>query len=131
MISSHRQIPLAFSLLSAGHAAELPDDGYALLDTNALLTKGRSGCLAFVVTGDSMREGLLPGYIVVIDPNREPRNGDAVAVSVDNETCVKIFCRERQGLYLVPQNSDYPIKEIRPTDSLHILGVVTGHLAIY
>lgn len=130
MISSHRHIPIAFSLLSAGHAVEI-DDGYTLLDTNALLTKGRDGCLAFIVTGDSMREGLLPGFIVVIDPNREPRNGDAVAVSVNNELCVKIFERQAQRLYLVPQNGDYPVREVRPVDALHILGVVTGHLALY
>lgn len=131
MSASHQAIPLAFSLLSAGPAVEIDGDGYALLDTNFLLTGGRDGCLAFIVTGDSMQPDIHPGFIVVIDPHKEPRNGDAVAVSINNETCVKIFEREQQRLYLVPRNSEYPIKEIRPTDSVHILGVVTGHLSVY
>ena len=131
MPTSQQAIPLALSLLSAGPAVELHDDGYVLLDTNLLLTGGRDGCLAFIVTGDSMRDDIQPGYVVVIDPNREPRNGDAVAVCINNETCVKIFEREQQRLYLVPKNGEYPTREVRADDSLHILGVVVGHLAIY
>lgn len=128
--SLSRQIPLAFSLLSAGPAAQV-DDGYSLLDLNALVTQGREGCLAFVVTGDSMRDDILPGYIVFIDPNREPRNGSTVAVSVNNETCIKLFEREQQRLYLVPKNGEFPTKEVKPSDNFHILGVVTSHLAVY
>lgn len=131
MPTSHKAIPLAYSLLAAGPAVELHDDGYVLLDTNQLLTGGREGCLAFIVTGDSMRDDIQPGYIIVIDPNKEPKNGDAVAVSINNETCVKIFERTEQRLYLVPKNGDYPTREVKASDSLHILGVVTGHISIY
>lgn len=128
--SLSRQIPLAFSLLSAGPAAEM-DEGYALLDVNALITQGREGCVAFVVTGDSMRPDILPGYIVFIDPNREPLNGNTVAVSVNNETCIKLFEQDQRRLYLVPKNGDYPITEVKASDSFHILGVVMSHLAVY
>lgn len=131
MPNSHRAIPLAFSFLSAGHAVEIQDDGYALLDVNELISGGREGFLAFIVTGDSMRGDILPGYIVFIDPNREPRNGDTVAVSINGETCIKVFERTATQLYLVPKNADYQAREVRPSDTLHILGVVTSHLSVY
>lgn len=130
MSHSQRHIPLADSLLSAGHAVEIAD-GYALLDINELLTGGREGCLALVVTGESMKEDIFPGSIVVIDPHKEPQNGDAVAVSINNETCVKLFERHKQRLYLVPKNPDYPVREVKATDALHILGVVLSHFAVY
>lgn len=129
--SPSKPIPLAHALLSAGSAIALSDDGYTLLDINFLVSGGREGCLAFVVTGDSMQEDIHEGFIVFIDTNREPRNGDTVAVSVNNETCIKIFEREQQRLYLVPKNDDYPTREVKPSDSFHILGVVTSHLAVY
>ena len=129
--SQSRHIPLAYSLLSAGPAVEIHDDGYALLDLNALVTRGREGCVAFVVTGDSMRSDILPGYIVFIDTNAQPNNGDTVAVNVNGQNCIKIFQHSAQRLYLVPRNNDYPALEIRPSDDLHVLGVVTSHLAVY
>lgn len=130
MSHSHRRIPLAHSLLSAGAAVEI-DDGYALLDVNALITQGRDDFLAFVVTGDSMREDILPGNIVFIDPHREPQNGDVVAVNINGANCIKIFEREHQRLYLVPKNGDFAPREVKPSDNFHLLGVVTSHLAVY
>jgi SOS-response transcriptional repressor LexA len=132
MSKSHgKLIPLAFATLSAGSPAP-HDDGYALLDLNEMLTGGHEGSvIAYVVTGESMREDILPGYIVFINTFREPRNGDTVAVSINNETCIKIFERDRHRLYLVPKNDGFPTREIRPTDTFHLIGVVTSHLAVY
>jgi SOS-response transcriptional repressor LexA len=128
--SSSKPIPLAYSLLSAGPAVEI-DDGYALLDVNKLISGGREGCVAFVVTGESMREDILPGYIVFVDTNKEARSGDTVVVSINGEICVKILKHEQQRLYLVPKNGSYPVREVQPSDSFHILGVANGHLAVY
>lgn len=131
-VSTHspsKPIPLAYGLLSAGPAVMLTDDGYALLDLNFLVSGGREGCLAFVVTGDSMKPDIHQGNLVFIDTNREPRNGDFVAVSINNETCIKRFEREQQRLYLVPANGEYPTREVKANDSFHVLGVVTSHFA--
>lgn len=129
--SHGKLIPLAYSLLSAGPAVEMTDDGYALLDVNALITGGREGWLSFIVTGDSMRADILPGYIVFCDSYAEPQNGDTVAVNINGENCIKIFERTERRLRLVPKNGDFPSREVTPDDSLHILGVVRRHLAMY
>lgn len=128
--SASKPIPLAHSLISAGAGAEL-DEGYSLLDLNMWLTGNRDGFLAVVITGDSMRPNIEPGYLVVVDTYREPKNGDTVVVSVNNETCVKVFQQEQQRLYLVPKNGDYPVREVKPSDNFRILGVATAHFAIY
>lgn len=130
MPHSHQQMPLAHSLLSAGQAAEVYDDGYTLLDINALITGGREGFLAFIITGDSMREDILPGSVVFIDPYREPKNGDTVAVTINGQNCIKIFERSER-LYLVPRNVEYEPQEVRSSDELYILGVVKAHLAVH
>lgn len=127
---SRAKIPLANTLLSAGPAA-VCDDGYVMLDVNAILTGNREGCLALVVTGDSMRDDIQPGYIVVIDPNQLPKNGDTIVANINGETCVKIFQQSDRRLFLVPKNNDYPVREVQPTDALHVIGVVRGHFAVY
>ena len=124
-----KQIPLAYSLLSAGPGVQVCDDGFALLDLNFLITGGRENFLAFVITGDSMREDIHPGNIVFVDPNAEPQNGDTVVVNINGENCIKIFERSVTRLYLVPMNDAYPTREVRPTDTFHVLGVVKSHLA--
>lgn len=128
--SRSNPIPLAYSLLSAGPGA-IVDEEYALLDLNALVTGGRDGCVAFVVTGDSMRADILPGYIVIVDTYREPKNGDTVVVNVNDQNCVKIFEHQTRGLYLVPKNGDFPTREVKPTDKFHVLGVLRSHIAVY
>jgi SOS-response transcriptional repressor LexA len=130
MIHSNRQTPLAFSLIPAGTAIEICEDGYGLLDVNALITNDRE-CFAFVVTGESMADDIHPGNIVFIDPNMEPRNGDIVAVNINGQNCIKIFARTDHKLYLVPKNGDYPVLEVKPTDTFHVLGVVKAHLAMH
>lgn len=128
--NSKHKIPLALSLLSAGPAVEIGED-YELLDINALVTRGREGFIAYPVTGDSMIEGIQPGSVVFVDPYAEPRNGSIVAASVNGAICVKTFQIRERKLYLVPQNTKYPSKEIREADNLHILGVVKGNLNLY
>ncbi|MGH9818519.1 MAG: LexA family protein [Pyrinomonadaceae bacterium] len=123
-------MPLALSMISAGPAAEAVED-YSLLDINELITNGREGFVAFEVTGNSMVENILPGYMIFVDAWAEPRNGDIIAAAVDDAICVKIFSNRANGLYLVSANRDYPPQEITAKDNFRIVGVVKGHLAVY
>jgi SOS-response transcriptional repressor LexA len=116
---------------SDGEGSTATADGHVMLDVNTLLTGNREGCLALVVTGDSERADIYPGYVVVIDPNLQPKNGDTVAAEIDGETCVTIFEQATRGLHLVPKNKEYPIREAQPINALHVLGVVRGHVAVY
>lgn len=127
---SKKLVPLAYSLLSAGDAAEVSDD-YELLDINEMITKGREGFIAYPITGDSMIAGIQPGSVVFVDPYCEPKNGDIVACCVNGRNNVKIFKRTSTHLYLVSANKKYSPKEVTARDSFHVLGVVRGNLTLY
>lgn len=128
---SRKRIPLATTLLSAGEAFEVSDD-HQMIDIAELITKGREGFVAFIVDGDSMVDDIHPGFIVFVDTWAQPKNGDIVATSVNDATSVKIFHQSPAGgLFLVPKNGKYKPRKIKPSDSLHVLGVIRGHMKVY
>lgn len=127
---SHKMIPLGTSAVSAGPAAWVAD-GYALIDVNDLITKGREGFLAVEVTGTSDVPYICPGYMAFVDTWAEPRNGSMVLALINGLACIKKFEHTERRLRLVSRNKEYKPVEITPRDDFHILGVVKGHLAVY
>ena len=82
------------------------------------------------VSGDSMIEALIgDGDKIIVDPSREPHNGDIVAAIVDNEWTVKYFYKRNGKVELVPANKNYPV--IFPKESLEIGGVVLSVIRKY
>lgn len=85
---------------------------------------------SLTVKGDSMiDEGIHEGDIVIIEREREPRNGDVVAAQVDGEWTVKYFQEKFGEITLVPANKNYPI--IKPRESLEVGGVVVSVIRKY
>ncbi len=122
-------IPISLSPISAGFGHEAGED-HGLLDINELITGGREGFAAYTVSGDSMVSHICPGNIIFVDTWSQPINGQIVAALVNGKISVKVFQRSHRGLYLVSKNPDYKTREIVPTDTLHILGVVKANLAL-
>lgn len=82
------------------------------------------------VSGDSMIDALIgDGDKIIVDPKREPYNGDIVAAIVDNEWTVKYFYRRNGRVELVPANKNYPM--IFAKESLEIGGVVISVIRKY
>jgi repressor LexA len=71
-----------------------------------LPSKEKGGDLyALEVKGDSMIDAMInDGDIVVMKPAREARNGEMVAVRVDDEYTLKYFFKEKDGYRLQPAN---------------------------
>ena len=128
--TSQKQIPLAFSAISAGLGAEISED-HELLDINQLVTRNREGFVSFTVTGNSMIEAIRPGDLVFVDTWKTAQSGDIIAACVNGLTCVKRMENRPQGLYLVSANSSYEPRQVTARDDLRVLGVVRGHLALY
>ncbi|HYK08150.1 MAG TPA: transcriptional repressor LexA [Candidatus Eisenbacteria bacterium] len=91
----------------------------------------RSGTIfSLTVKGDSMiDEGIHEGDIVIVEREREPRNGDVVAAQVDGEWTVKYYQNAYGEITLHPANKNYPI--ITPQESLEIGGVVVSVIRKY
>ena len=83
---------------------------------------------ALRVTGESMRDaGILPGDIVLVRQDPEPRNGEIVVAMIGDETTVKRFERQRGEIRLVPENPEFaPLIVTASSPTLRILGRVVG-----
>lgn len=66
------------------------------------------------------------GDIIILKPAQEVRNGEMVAVWLDerNETTLKYFYKEKDGFRLQPANPAYKPIMIKKTEPLEIKGKV-------
>jgi repressor LexA len=82
---------------------------------------------ALEVQGDSMIDAMInDGDIVILKPAEDARNGDMVAVWLNdkNETTLKYFYKERDGYRLQPANPTMKPIMIKKTEALEIKGKV-------
>lgn len=82
------------------------------------------------VSGDSMIEaGINPGDLVVIEEEREPKEGEIVVARVDGEFTLKYFYRKNGQVFLMPANKKY--QPIVPAENLEIFGIVVSVIRKY
>lgn len=82
---------------------------------------------ALQVQGDSMIDAMVnDGDIIILKPTQEARNGEMVAVWLNerNETTLKYFYKEKEGYRLQPANPAYKPILIKKNESLDIKGKV-------
>ncbi len=82
------------------------------------------------VTGRSMLgAGISPNDLVIVESEREPKNGDIVIAEVDGAWTMKYYQKRKNEIVLIPANKDYPI--IYPKQELKIGGVVVSVIKKY
>lgn len=71
---------------------------------------------ALKITGDSMMPTIPDNSIIIVDPMRQPENGQVVVVrqNGDTEATVKRLVVDGSKKYLKPDNERYPIMEVLP-----------------
>ncbi len=97
------------------------------IEVDPSLVKGSS--LALRVKGDSMKDaGIFSGDIAIVRLQNTAQNGDIVVARFEDETTVKYFSQNKEGVMLVPANENYkPI----PAKEAKILGKVTAVIRSY
>ena len=99
---------------------------------NQLLRTGSADCFLLRVQGDSMTGAhILPGDLVLIQPQATAENGDIVAVRLGEEATVKKFARHGNRIELQAQNPNYAPIPLRKSDNAAIIGKVIGLLRGY
>jgi repressor LexA len=94
-----------------------------------LITRPGSSFI-LTVNGDSMTgAGIMEGDLVIVERDREPRNGDIVIAEVDSEWTIKYFRKEGRNIILEAANPKY--KTIKPKSELRLGGVVTAVIRKY
>jgi len=82
------------------------------------------------VTGRSMLgAGISPNDLVIVEAEREPKNGDIVIAEVDGSWTMKYFQKRGKEIVLIAANKDYP--SIYPKQELRIGGVVVSVVKKY
>ncbi|MGZ4968751.1 MAG: LexA family protein [Methylobacter sp.] len=114
------RIPL-ISWVQAGNWAEIIDNDYPGDAEEWRLTTAKISKNAFAlrIVGDSMINpngypSLPPGAIVIVEPHRQPQNGDIVIARLEDskEATIKKLVIDGHQKFLKPLNPQYPIIEI-------------------
>lgn len=118
--------PLYSTKVSAGFPSPADSDIECKLDLNNYLIKHPAATFFLRVSGDSMKNaGIQSGDILIVDKSLEPSDGKIVIAAIDGELTVKRLVKKAGTVQLVPENSQYPIINLRDTQDLLIWGVVT------
>ena len=111
--------------ISAGFPSPADDFKETRISLDRELVKNKEATFYARVSGDSMvGAGLDDGDLLVIDRSLNPENGKIAVCLVDGEFTVKRIKKEKNKLYLIPENKKYKPIEIKEENELIIWGVV-------
>lgn len=97
-----------------------------------LLRNGGQSHFLLRVQGESMTGAhILPGDLVIIQPQQTAETGEIVAVRLGEEATVKRFHRHGNRIELQSQNPNYAPIPLRKADNAAIIGKVVGLLRGY
>lgn len=113
--------------VAAGMPIPTEDYTEGKIDLNEHLIKNPATTFFVRVSGDSMIDaGIHPGDLLVVDRSLTPASGKIVIAAVNSELTVKRLFKQRQKLFLMPENPNYPAIEITEEIAFLIWGVVTS-----
>ena len=111
--------------ISAGFPSPADDFKEVRISLDRELVKNPESTFYARVSGDSMiGAGLDDGDLLVIDRSLNPENGKITVCFIDGEFTVKRIKKEKNKLYLVPENEKYETIELKEESQLIIWGVV-------
>ena len=116
---------LAEEGISAGFPSPADDFKEIRISLDKELVKNKEATFYARVDGDSMvGAGLEDGDLLVIDRSLSPENGKIAICLVDGDFTVKRIKKEKNKLYLMPENKKYEPIELKEENELIIWGVV-------
>ena len=111
--------------ISAGFPSPADDFKEVKISLDKELVKNKEATFYARVSGDSMvGADLHDGDLLVIDRAINPENGKIAVCFIDGEFTVKRIKKEKDKLYLIPENKQYKKIEIKEENELIIWGVV-------
>ena len=117
---------LAEGGVSAGFPSPADDFKGIRISLDKELVKNKDATFYARVDGDSMiGAGLEDGDLIVIDRSLNPENRKIAVCLVDGDFTVKRIKKEKDKLFLVPENKKYKKIEIKEENDLIIWGIVS------
>lgn len=125
-IESNLPLPFADEGIRAGFPSPAQDYISLAIDLNKELIKHPAATFYGRVVGDSMKdEGIEEGDILVIDKSLELINNDLAVCYVDGDFTVKRIQFDKDVIWLVPSNPEYPKIKITEDNEFMVWGIVT------
>ena len=111
--------------ISAGFPSPADDFKEVRISLDKELVKNKEATFYARVSGESMIEaGLDDGDLLVIDRSLSPESGKIAVCLVDREFTVKRIKKEKNKIYLIPENKKYKPIELKEDNELIIWGIV-------
>ena len=112
--------------ISAGFPSPADDFKEVRISLDRELVKNQEATFYARVSGDSMTgAGLDDGDLILIDRSLNAENGKIAICLVDREFTVKRIKKEKDRIYLMPENKKYQPIELKEENELIIWGIVT------
>jgi len=113
--------------ISAGFPSPAEDFKQQRLSLDQVLVKNKLSTFFARVSGQSMiNAGIDDNDLLVIDRSLEPEHNRIAVCFLDGEFTVKRLKVDKDGVWLQPENPDYPIIKITEENDFIIWGIVTN-----
>lgn len=123
---SNMELPLVSSGISAGFPSPALDFIDLSIDMNKHLVKHPSATYYGRVSGNSMKDaGIFDGDLLVIDKSLEAENDKIAVCYIDGEFTVKRIRKEKNCIWLIPENESYKPIQVTEENDFLIWGIVT------
>ncbi len=121
------ETPFLDSGISAGFPSPAEDFKEQRISLDSELVKNKEATFFARVSGQSMiGAGLDDNDLLVIDRSLEPTNNKIAVCFLDGEFTVKRLKVNKEGVWLKPENPNYPIIKITEDNNFVIWGIVTN-----
>jgi DNA polymerase V len=125
-LSRSLDLPFVNQGISAGFPSPADDFLDIKIDLNREFIKNPNSTFYARVRGNSMiGAGLRDGDLLIIDRSLEPEHKKIAVCFIDGEFTVKRIKKEKDSIWLMPENKDYPPIKVDETNDFVIWGVVT------
>lgn len=123
---SDLSLPFIEQGISAGFPSPALDFVEIPLDLNKHLIKHPSATFYGRVKGHSLKNaGIDDGDLLVIDRSLEPTDGKIAVCVIDGEFTAKRIKIQRNEVWLMPENENYPPIKVTPENDFIVWGIVT------
>lgn len=125
-LESKLRIPFIKEGVSAGFPSPAADFMETNIDLNTELSTNPLATFYIKVKGNSMIDaGINDKDVLVVDRSLEPQNNKIAICFIDGEFTVKRIQKEKDCLYLMPENPNYPPIKVTEENELIVWGIVT------
>ena len=113
--------------VAAGNPLTIYPDAIDTVDLPSIARMPKDSFL-LKVKGDSLKDAyIFSGDIVIVNPNKEPLNGQIVVAILDDAATIKRFFRKEGKIELRPENPEYkPLVIQKDSPRFKIVGVAVG-----